>query len=131
MEDNTLGDVWCRYTNDVPDVFQDYQAVRNILREESCFVVQFHEDVTFGRLLQVLAFNGKHWEWHSRVSKIRIEYPFEAGSIRNLSCIHGQNSIFQRQNLVEVHFWAFLVDRFLDELYLIAETLNFVSTGLV
>lgn len=131
MEDDMLSNLWCFYAYHVSNILQYDQTVWNVLPEESRVYVQLYLNIFLFGLLQVLAFNWQHWEWHSWISDVGIEYSLERWGITDLSIVHSFDPLWNWHNLVQVYIWAPLEDGLFDSLNFIIKTLNLICWHLI
>ena len=77
MEDDVSRDVWCCNSHDVTNVLQNDKTVWKILPEKTRLQVKLDNNVLFWSVLDVLAIDRNHGEWHSAVADVGVEDPLQ------------------------------------------------------
>ena len=98
VPDDLLGAVGCLDAEYAANVFQDAEAVGNVLPEEPGIGIQNHS-IRLGRILR------KHRELDPAVADVCVEDAFQAAFITDLTIVHGANAFGNRQNLGKLKSW--------------------------
>ena len=124
-------DVWRGNSNDVANIFENYETIRQIFPEEPSIQVQFHFNLFRIELLQILALDRNHGEGNSRIADVCIENPLEVASVADLPLIHRADPVLNRHNLREIDLRVLRENRSLDSLYLSIQQLNFFGRSFI